>query len=120
MQIECENSLLLKLNVTMKILCRSSFSTQSPTAEEEEEQIEELMTLEGMEEDGYGYPCPATCSTIPRKFRQASNTVLSILAAQKNHGARKERLVREIIRVDNVSYLQARQTLAEINEANDR
>ena len=70
--------------------------------------------------DSYGVPSATLCATAPRKFRQASNTVLSILAAQKNHGARKERLVREIIRVDEVSYIQARQTLAEINKANDR
>ena len=105
-------------------MCRSRFSTQSPTAKEaddlEEHELEEqLMEFEEMG-DPYGVPSSKLCSAAPRKFRQASNTVLSILAAQKNHGARKERLIREIIRVDEVSYMQARQTLAEINKANDR
>jgi len=101
----------------------SRFSTQSPTTKEEDdleehELEEQLMEFEEMG-DPYGVPSSKLCSTAPRKFRQASNTVLSILSAQKNHGARKERLVREIIRVDGVSYIQARQTLAEINKAND-
>lgn len=76
--------------------------------------------MHGIDADKYGYPSAAVCERVPRKFRQASNTVLSILAAQGIHGARKERLMREIVRVDKVSYLEARAILAKINNENDQ
>ena len=57
---------------------------------------------------------------MPRKFRSASNDVLSVLAAQGLGGARKERLLREIMHKDGVSWPVAREKLYEINLYNDQ
>ncbi len=70
--------------------------------------------------NGYRVPDPADCMTMPRKYRSASNDVLCVLAAQGLPGARRERLLREIMAKDNVSWPVAREKLYEINVYNDR
>ena len=72
------------------------------------------------EHGGYKVPDKSECVVMPRKYRSANNDVLSILAAQGLHGARKERLLREIMAKDSVSWPVAREKLYEINLYNDR
>lgn len=57
---------------------------------------------------------------MPRKFRQCDNKTVFTLAILGEHGARKERLVREIMRVDNIDWESARIKLETINQANDK
>jgi len=57
---------------------------------------------------------------LPRKFRELSNDALSIISVSGVYGARKERLLREIMRVDSVTWDEAYQKLMEINKENDR
>eukprot|EP00298_Acanthocystis_sp_HF-20_P024667 c3539_g1_i1.p1 GENE.c3539_g1_i1~~c3539_g1_i1.p1 ORF type:complete len:230 (-),score=68.29 c3539_g1_i1:24-713(-) len=58
-------------------------------------------------------------SDMPSKFCELNNETLSVLAIQGVHGAHKERLLREIMRVDNVSWENAHTKLKELNQAND-
>ena len=102
------------------LMRRSRSFTSSEKNEAQDEKDLELLEMHDVDVDSYGYPSELACQSIPRKFRQASNSVLSIMAAQQVHGARKERLLREIIRIDKVSYPVARETLMEINKANDK
>ena len=103
---------------------RSFMSSEKNEAQDEkdaeDEKDLEMLEMDDVDIDSYGYPSQLSCQSVPRKFRQASNAVLSILAAQKVHGARKERLLREIVRTDKVSYIEARKTLIKINEESDR
>ena len=69
---------------------------------------------------GYKVPDPSECVAMPRKYRSASNDVLSVLAAQGLAGARKERLLREIMAKDGITWPEAREKLYEINLFNDR
>lgn len=109
--------------VAFKPLRRIQWSSSSSPSDKNEDAAKQeeidlaLLDAHGIEK--YGAPTDELCATMPRKFRHASNEVLSILSAQQNHGARKERLLREIMRVDKVSYLEARKTLVEINKSND-
>lgn len=57
---------------------------------------------------------------MPRKFRQLSNNDVFALAVHGKHGAARERLVRECMRVDNCSWVKARATVREMNVENDR
>merc|ERR1712051_129300 len=98
---------------------RWSSSSTPCDKNEDAEQLERDIELLNDATNNYGFPDASTCASIPRKFRQASNSVLSILAAQENHGARKERLMREIIRIDKCSYIEAQVKLVEINKSND-
>lgn len=98
-------------------MCRASSSAPSDKTNEERD-LELLDTLDTT--DKYGFPSEELCARSPRKFRETSNTVLSILAAQGVHGARKERLLREIVRADKVGYLEAREILEKINHDNDK
>lgn len=57
---------------------------------------------------------------MPVRFSELSNETLSIMAVRKVHGARKERLLREIMRVDNVDWIKANAKHQEINVINDQ
>lgn len=67
----------------------------------------------------YNTPQSNDCQNMPRKYRSASNDVLSILAAQNVFGARKERLLREIMAKDQCTWPEARERLYAINLYND-
>jgi len=72
-------------------------------------------------EDGSRVPTQEYAVIQYRKFRECSNELLYVLAVQGEYGARKERLVREIMRIDNVDWLTARVKVdTEINSQNDR
>lgn len=53
-------------------------------------------------------------------YCELSNEALSLMAVRNVHGARKERLLREIMRVDNVDWIQANAKHHEINIINDQ
>lgn len=56
-----------------------------------------------------------------RKFRECTNDLLFVMSSAGEYGARKERLVREIMRVDKVDWTTARSKVdTEINVRNDR
>eukprot|EP00211_Chloroparvula_japonica_P014833 CAMPEP_0119122706 /NCGR_PEP_ID=MMETSP1310-20130426/2882_1 /TAXON_ID=464262 /ORGANISM="Genus nov. species nov., Strain RCC2339" /LENGTH=250 /DNA_ID=CAMNT_0007112405 /DNA_START=40 /DNA_END=792 /DNA_ORIENTATION=+ len=56
---------------------------------------------------------------LPRKFRECNNDIIYTLSIQGEHGARKERLLREIMRVDECTWKEARAKLAEMDSYND-
>lgn len=55
-----------------------------------------------------------------RRFREATNDTIFILAISGHHGACKERLVREIMRVDQCTWEAGRAKMEEVNTANDQ
>lgn len=57
---------------------------------------------------------------MPRKFRQCDNKTVFTLAILGKHGARRERLVREIMRVDMCDWETARGKVEIINKVNDQ
>jgi len=61
-----------------------------------------------------------SASQCPRKFRQLSNEAVFQLSMHGVHGACRERLVREIMRVDQVDWPRARERVHEMNMENDR
>jgi hypothetical protein len=65
-------------------------------------------------------PAIETAESAPRKFREVSNDVVFQLAIQGHHGATRERLVREVMRVDKCTWMEARSTVEEMNMENDR
>merc|ERR1712137_607421 len=70
--------------------------------------------------DGYRAPRVSTAQIQPRKFRECDNETLFVMSMHGDYGARKERLVRDVMRVDNISWSEARQKVdGEINRAND-
>jgi hypothetical protein len=72
-------------------------------------------------EDGYRAPRVNTASIQPRKFRECDNEILYVMSVNGGFGARKERLVREVMRVDNIGWVEARTRVdTEINTVNDR
>jgi hypothetical protein len=68
----------------------------------------------------YRTPDKDIASTLPRRFQELSNETLSLASLQSFFGARRERLLREIMRVDDVNYDQALRTLEKINQASDK
>jgi hypothetical protein len=65
-------------------------------------------------------PSVSEAAQCPRKFRQASNEAIFSLAIHGSHGARRERLVREVMRQDNVDWVTARTKVEAINTENDK
>jgi hypothetical protein len=65
-------------------------------------------------------PSVSEAAQCPRKFRQASNEAIFSLAIHGSHGARRERLVREVMRQDNVDWVTARTKVETINTENDK
>jgi hypothetical protein len=57
---------------------------------------------------------------MPRDFCDMTNEALCIYAAQGNHEAHRERLLREIMNVDNVSWKDAHKKLEEMEAANKK
>lgn len=71
-------------------------------------------------EDGYRAPRVTTAEVQPRKFRECDNEALFVMSVNGEYGARKERLVREIMRVDKIAWREAREKVdGEINKNND-
>mmetsp|Transcript_26539 Transcript_26539/g.45439 ORF Transcript_26539/g.45439 Transcript_26539/m.45439 type:complete len:247 (+) Transcript_26539:69-809(+) len=71
-------------------------------------------------EDGYRVPKVQTAQVQPRQFRECDNDILYVMSINGDYGARKERLIRDIMRVDHISWPEARDKVdGEINSAND-
>eukprot|EP00697_Spironema_sp_BW2_P004557 gnl/Spiro4/16185_TR8701_c0_g1_i1.p1 gnl/Spiro4/16185_TR8701_c0_g1~~gnl/Spiro4/16185_TR8701_c0_g1_i1.p1 ORF type:complete len:256 (-),score=65.79 gnl/Spiro4/16185_TR8701_c0_g1_i1:53-775(-) len=68
----------------------------------------------------YNFPTQKDVIALPRKYRECSSDVLFILANQGCLGARRERLRREIMRVDKCDWSTAHLKFQEINMANDK
>ncbi|KAJ1460831.1 hypothetical protein M885DRAFT_558983 [Pelagophyceae sp. CCMP2097] len=66
----------------------------------------------------YEYPTPERIQTKNqrRRFSEFSNETLAVMASQGVHGAFKERLLREIMRVDECSYIEAYGVLSQMNK----
>lgn len=65
------------------------------------------------------FPKTNEACQMPRKFRHCDNNTVFSLAILGEHGARRERLVREVMRIDNVDWETARIKVEEINRSND-
>jgi len=65
-------------------------------------------------------PDIAEILSLPRRFREVSNETVFELAIQGHHGATRERLVREIMRVENCRWVEARTKVEEMNRENDK
>merc|ERR1712137_577011 len=72
--------------------------------------------------DGYRAPRVSTAQIQPRKYRECDNDTLFVMSRrEEDFGARKERLVREVMRVDGVTWSAAREKVdGEINRTNDQ
>lgn len=57
---------------------------------------------------------------LPREFEEMSNDTITILARMGDQEAREERLIREIMRVDDVDWEAAQPRFQEMMEANRR
>ncbi|GBG34915.1 Hypothetical Protein FCC1311_111382 [Hondaea fermentalgiana] len=68
----------------------------------------------------YRVPAPEEVTEMPRKFRQLGNEAIFELSIHGKHGATRERLVREIMRVDQCDWVVARQKVSEMNDVNDK
>jgi len=68
------------------------------------------------------YRCPSIVDAehLPRRFQELSNEIVSIASLQGFFGARRERLVREIMRVDKITHEEAYKKLEIINQQNDQ
>ena len=71
--------------------------------------------------DEYDYPTPDTIHACPppRRFSEYSSETLGVMAGQGVHGAFKERLLREIMRVDGCPYAESYAVLGEMNRKNE-
>lgn len=56
----------------------------------------------------------------PRRFSEFDDTALTLMASQGVHGAFKERMLREVMRADKVSYGDAYRVLGQMNTVNER
>jgi hypothetical protein len=56
----------------------------------------------------------------PRRFSEFDHNTLAIMASQGVHGAFKERMLREVMRRDHVSYGEAFKVLSKMNEVSER
>lgn len=54
------------------------------------------------------FPTLQSCRTQPRSYHEMSSEVLMLLAASRDHGARRERLIREIMCIDKKPWPEAR------------
>eukprot|EP00296_Roombia_truncata_P000704 JP436391.1.p1 GENE.JP436391.1~~JP436391.1.p1 ORF type:complete len:261 (+),score=61.19 JP436391.1:2-784(+) len=71
--------------------------------------------VEGLE---VSKPTMEDAKNMPRFYSEFSNEALAIMATQGEQGARQERLIREIMIVDNVSWDDAQPTFQAMSEAN--
>mmetsp|Transcript_5693 Transcript_5693/g.7856 ORF Transcript_5693/g.7856 Transcript_5693/m.7856 type:complete len:258 (+) Transcript_5693:51-824(+) len=63
---------------------------------------------------------PGDENYLPEEYRELSNEILFVLAANGNHSACQERLVRDIMRVDGVTWEEAEIKVKEINVAAEK
>eukprot|EP00667_Euglena_gracilis_P016871 EG_transcript_17692 len=68
----------------------------------------------------YRRPTLQDAEDLCRNYQEMSNDILCILAYQEVPAATRERLTREIMRVDHVSWEAADQKVEEMDKANDR
>eukprot|EP01065_Artemidia_motanka_P048608 TRINITY_DN7861_c0_g1_i1.p1 TRINITY_DN7861_c0_g1~~TRINITY_DN7861_c0_g1_i1.p1 ORF type:complete len:325 (+),score=109.77 TRINITY_DN7861_c0_g1_i1:75-1049(+) len=69
------------------------------------------------------WPTVRVADAQPRQYRELSNEALATLAAQGQrgmHAAHRERLIREIMRVDRVSWGSAMERLNEMDQQNEK
>jgi hypothetical protein len=64
------------------------------------------------------FPSAETCAKMPRNYYEMSNEALLILSAgpQGEHGARTERMIREVMHVDQVSWPEAYASVKEMSK----
>eukprot|EP00457_Paulinella_chromatophora_P013325 gb/GEZN01013615.1/.p1 GENE.gb/GEZN01013615.1/~~gb/GEZN01013615.1/.p1 ORF type:complete len:264 (+),score=25.79 gb/GEZN01013615.1/:28-819(+) len=60
------------------------------------------------------YPTKAECTSMPRQYFEMKNDALLLLSARGDAGARTERMIREVVAVDDVEYLDAKKRVEEI------
>lgn len=70
----------------------------------------------------YSYPSLESIAAEPppRRFSEFDNETIALLAGEGVYGAFKERLLREIMRVDRCSYVEAYRVLGEMNVCNEQ
>ena len=100
--------------------CRIHISTETEGKGTENMNHKNFKQKKPIDTQGHLLPNLTDCRSMPRKYRSASNDVLSVLSAQGYLGARKERLLREIMSKENCTWPEARKKLYEINVANDK
>eukprot|EP00613_Pedinella_sp_CCMP2098_P026997 CAMPEP_0171698270 /NCGR_PEP_ID=MMETSP0991-20121206/9271_1 /TAXON_ID=483369 /ORGANISM="non described non described, Strain CCMP2098" /LENGTH=266 /DNA_ID=CAMNT_0012287131 /DNA_START=98 /DNA_END=898 /DNA_ORIENTATION=- len=61
-----------------------------------------------------------TTNPPPRRFSEFDDVALAVMASQGVHGAFKERMLREVMRCDEVSYGEAYLVLGRMNKENER
>jgi len=66
----------------------------------------------------FGKPTLETAKALPREYHEFSNSVLVSAAFRGDFGARKERMIREVMAADGGSYLDARAKVKEMSVAN--
>lgn len=66
----------------------------------------------------YEHPTPARISqkNQRRRFSEFSNETLAVMSSLGVHGASKERMLREIMRVDKCNYMESHAVLTKMNE----
>jgi hypothetical protein len=84
----------------------------------------EISAAEASSALGTEYSYPSIQSILvgpaPRRFSEYDHETIGLLAGQGIHGAIKERLLREIMRVDQCPYVEAYSVLGEMNECNEQ
>jgi hypothetical protein len=65
------------------------------------------------------YPTIPDANRMPRNYRELTNESIAILALEGIDEATKERLVREVMRVDNISWPEATLKVQEMDAIND-
>uniref|UniRef100_A0A7S4L950 Transmembrane protein n=1 Tax=Paramoeba aestuarina TaxID=180227 RepID=A0A7S4L950_9EUKA len=70
-------------------------------------------------EKAYRIPSLEDAGRLPIKFRECDNETIFNLSIHGVHGARKERLLREVMVVDKCDWSTARQKVFEMDKAND-
>mmetsp|Transcript_54491 Transcript_54491/g.70034 ORF Transcript_54491/g.70034 Transcript_54491/m.70034 type:complete len:281 (-) Transcript_54491:415-1257(-) len=113
-------------------VARVSFSSSPPPPEEppsNPQWLVEAMTktpvLDLSERNTYSDYLHPTIDEInhnppPRRFSEFDHVTLAIMASQGVHGAFKERMLREVMRRDKVSYGEAFKVLGKMNKVNER
>lgn len=105
-------------------------SVQGPsslTPAEPEEGMREVVTSNG-HSDGNGHsdrreevrPSVRTAQMQPTHISEMAHSTLAHLALSGNHFAHRERMIREIMSVDNVTWEKAHDVLAEMDEYKER
>jgi hypothetical protein len=80
----------------------------------------EISAAEASSALGTEYSYPSIQSILVGRFSEYDHETIGLLAGQGIHGAIKERLLREIMRVDQCPYVEAYSVLGEMNECNEQ